>query len=314
MALIRVEQESVVVQQPWELAPYKLWTLLEMLEFLASEWSQLVRSLEELTNLLNLEIISAMVEGNRAYFTKPLRQVVDSCTLLGLSYSASYAEELINLIDSSPTFPQERDEFFAEATKSSKAQKQCLAPDELVRQVSILKKRIDDELKNRKFLAISPGKAAFYRSYELFGATVFQAFPSATKDIEEAGTCYACGRSTAAVFHLMRVMEVGLRALGASLNNPDLDPRKNPSWERLLKPCDDELRKPIAERCPEWRTDDLFFSNATANLRAVKDAWRNPTLHVEVDYDDERAFEILNAVKAFMRHLASRFGDSERNL
>jgi hypothetical protein len=292
MALIGVERECAV--QPWDVAPYKLWTLLEMLEFLASEWSQLIRSLEELTNLLNLEMVRAMVDEDRAYFTKPLRQVSDSCALLGLNFSFAYAEELIALIES-------RSLFLGDGKN--------LTPEELVGEFSILRKRIDDELKNRKFLAISPGKSAFYRTLDLFGDKVTKAFPSARKDIEEAGTCYACGRSTAAVFHLMRVMEVGLRALGASLNNPDLDPRKNPSWERILKPCDDELRKPIADRRPEWRTDDLFYSNATANLRAVKDAWRNPTLHVEVDYDDERALEILNAVKSFMRHLALRCGE-----
>jgi hypothetical protein len=51
-----------------------------------------------------------------------------------------------------------------------------------------------------------------------------------------------------------------------------------------------------------------FFSNATADLRSVKDAWRNPTLHIERIYDGEEASEIWNAVKTFMRGLAQKLG------
>lgn len=77
---------------------------------------------------------------------------------------------------------------------------------------------------------------------------------------------------TAAVFHLMRVMEVGLRALAAALNDPSMDPRTNPTWERILGRCDAELQKPRNQRSPAWAADDVFFSDAVANLRAVKDA------------------------------------------
>ena len=100
-------------------------------------------------------------------------------------------------------------------------------------------------------------------------------------------------------------MERGLQALGISLNDPNLDPKKNPNWERILEKCDKELQKHYADRCSEWRSDQQFFSNATANLRAVKDAWRNPSLHVERDYDEAQALEVFNVVKTFMRQLAT---------
>ena len=112
--------------------------------------------------------------------------------------------------------------------------------------------------------------------------------------------------NTACVFHLMRVMEHGLRVLGKSLNEPSLDPSRNPSWEVILRKCDEQLKLPIKDRCTEWKTDDLFFSTATANLRSVKNAWRNPTLHIERSYDEETALEVFNATKAFMRHLATK--------
>jgi hypothetical protein len=73
-------------------------------------------------------------------------------------------------------------------------------------------------------------------------------FKIAHKDAEEAGKCLAFDRNTAAVFHLMRVMEVGLRELAKSLNDSSLDPRANPSWEKILERCDRELGIPSSER------------------------------------------------------------------
>ncbi len=138
----------------------------------------------------------------------------------------------------------------------------------------------------------------------IFGESVVSKFPSAEYDIEEAGKCYAVGRETAAVFHLMRVMEVGLRSLALTLKDERLDPKRNPSWESILKKCDEELAKPLKDRSVEWRADEAFYSTATANLRAVKDAWRNPTMHVERTYNEDTALEVWNAVQAFMRHLS----------
>ncbi len=172
-----------------------------------------------------------------------------------------------------------------------------------------LRQRFQDELQEILFVQIDPSKAQFYDAHQPFGEDVANKFPSIAVDAEEAAVCLALERFTACVFHLMRVMESGLRALGASLKDPDIDPTKNPTWERILKRCDNELRKPLKERSLEWRADELFFSTATANLRAVKDAWRNPTLHVAISYDETRSMDVFNAVKSFMRHLATKIGE-----
>ena len=177
----------------------------------------------------------------------------------------------------------------------------------LVRLYRELQQRVTDELKLRFIMQIPLAQAQYYQSpKQLFGELTIRQFPATLSDIEEAGKCYALGRNTASVLHLVRVMEVGLRALGMSLNDPSLDPKRNPTWEALLSKCDKELQKPAAERSSEWRTDDQFFSQATANLRAVKNAWRNPTMHVEISYDADAAEDIFNAVRAFMRHLAQK--------
>jgi hypothetical protein len=167
--------------------------------------------------------------------------------------------------------------------------------------------RIGDETGRQQFFMVPPHRTTFYtEASKLFGESTNAAFPSAQPEIEHAAKCLAFGRNTASVFHLMRVMEVGLRVLGKSLNDPALDPKRNPSWEAILKRCDDQLKLPLKDRSPEWKTDDSFFSEAIANLRAVKNAWRNSTMHVERDYDEEEALDVMNAVKGYMRHLAGK--------
>lgn len=148
--------------------------------------------------------------------------------------------------------------------------------------------RLVDELKYTTCFALEGRTEQLYRAEHLLGKEVAERFPTTAVDIEEAGKCLAFDRATACVFHLMRVMEVGLRALAKSLNDPRLDPKTNPTWHNILKKGDEELQKPIAQRAPEWVADDHFFSEAQANLRAVQYAWRNPTMHVEINYDNEK--------------------------
>jgi hypothetical protein len=83
-------------------------------------------------------------------------------------------------------------------------------------------------------------------------------------------------------------------------------PKRNPSWDSILHKCREELGKPLAQRSPEWTVDESFFSGATGALMAVKDAWRNPTMHVEIHYDDEKALAVWYCVRTFMRHLATK--------
>lgn len=170
--------------------------------------------------------------------------------------------------------------------------------------------RLMDETGRRQVFMIPTHKVQYYSgAVDIFGEHVNKCFNSAQKDIERAAKCYAFGANTAVVFHLMRVMEVGLRTLGSSLNDDSLDPKRNPTWETILRRCDEELRKPIKDRSPEWSNNGQFYCDATANLRAVKDAWRNSTMHVDRDYDEDESLNILNAVKGFMQKLAERLSE-----
>src|SRR5262245_12085022 len=49
-------------------------------------------------------------------------------------------------------------------------------------------------------------------------------------ELDEAAKCFALGRPTACVFHLMRIMEIGIRALANSLQIPDPAKPAEKNW------------------------------------------------------------------------------------
>src|SRR5579859_3823509 len=60
-------------------------------------------------------------------------------------------------------------------------------------------------------------RAKYYCDTKLFGEEVDNRLPAVATDISEAGKCFATARWTAAVFHLMRVMEVGVQELATKI-------------------------------------------------------------------------------------------------
>jgi hypothetical protein len=156
---------------------------------------------------------------------------------------------------------------------------------------------IHSELSARLFFHVTPEESAFYDKKELFGTSVNNKFPSIQFDMVEAGNCYATGRGTACVFHLMRIMEVGVQEFGKKLGVP-LAKEKN--WQNIL----DEVNKAI-KALPPKAAGTVEMSQAAANLYSVKLAWRNEVMHPNDTYTLEEAEDILRQVKLFMRQLAT---------
>jgi hypothetical protein len=184
-----------------------------------------------------------------------------------------------------------------------------LTPSELNLLLPEAMNRIQDECKRHCVMLIEPDYVRYFSDPQFFDSKdpavnrVSGQFPSAGEDVAESGKCLACGRSTACVMHLNRVMEVGLRALAAALGIGQQN-----DWGKYLEGIDKELQtrmKASGARTP----DEQFYAEAHAMFDSVRRAWRNPTMHVEKTYTEERAEEILIAVRSFMRHLATKLDD-----
>jgi hypothetical protein len=170
--------------------------------------------------------------------------------------------------------------------------------------------RIEDESKRQLVMAIDTRLARdYFLNSQFFDADdpavnkVSVQFSTASEDIAEAGKCLACSRGTACVMHLNRVMEVGLQALASGMGIG-----KQNDWGKYLSAIDTELQKQL-KASGARSADEQFYAEAHVIFDSVRRAWRNPTMHVDKTYTEERAEEILISVRSFMRHLATRLHD-----
>ena len=98
-------------------------------------------------------------------------------------------------------------------------------------------------------------------------------FPSAAYDIDEAARCLALRRSTAAVFHCLAVLELGLRAHARWRGVLDPPPQAGQRWQSILA----DLRN-------QGSDTEVF-----AALDAVRRGWRGAALQVGPKYTEEEA-------------------------
>jgi hypothetical protein len=107
----------------------------------------------------------------------------------------------------------------------------------------------------------------------------------------------------------MRAMEIGLQAARKCLGIPDPIKDAERNWGVILRKLKEEMER--RDKAGQWSgADKSFFSEVYVSLDAVRNVWRNATMHVESKYLPQEAEHILVAVGAFMRKLASRMDEN----
>lgn len=183
-----------------------------------------------------------------------------------------------------------------------------------------LDKHIRMDMQEQLFLYMSPVDAEYYNNEKLLGDAVYDSFPDARIDVLAAGNCLACGNDTAAVFHLMRVAEWGLRALCIHFGFKKVKEYKNKTgkyglipiqysmWEKMLNQLEKKTTNKIAklQRGSAKQKLQEFYNPLVRDIRAIKDTWRNHVMHSRAEYGHEDALAALAHVKDIMTALASR--------
>lgn len=198
-------------------------------------------------------------------------EIIQSCKELGLNQSFKYGNKILEALNKGP-----------------------VPVAEFGVMAGILNERLLDELADIFLLQIDPQKVELWNKQFPFGESA-QKLAGSAEDIREAAYCFALTRWTACVFHLMRVMEIGVQKLGDKLG-VRLVEEKN--WQNIL----DEVNKAIksldqkAERTKQLQA-------AAAHVFAVKVAWRNEVMHPKATYTEEEADAIFKNVNTFVNHL-----------
>ena len=181
---------------------------------------------------------------------------------------------------------------------------------ELSAEFDVLEKLIEAELDQHVFLHIEPIDSQYYLEHG-FSEKSQKAFPKSKYDMEESGKCLALGRYSACVFHLIRIVDAGLKRLAKFYNSEG----KNPSWEEFLRPLRDklnELKKIEIEKAQQLGT-------LLERITAIKEI-RNPITHsdeklnldsmerIENKYSPDETRRHFANVKAFLDSLVAFIG------
>ncbi|HWE87769.1 MAG TPA: hypothetical protein VG267_22690 [Terracidiphilus sp.] len=259
---------------PWEVDPYKLLSWWDMERFSASTFQQIVTGLIFLIS--RIEHLSEMAGGEdveagdlAVKFVPMVVEFRSECEKLKLRTSMAYADEFISLADG----------------MTSKG---------LVLGLRQLESVIRNEMKSHLFFWVD--NPSFYKQRQPFGARVAVWFPELEYDITEAGNCIAFDRGTASVFHLMRVMEVGVQRFGTRLGVPLANEL---NWQTIL-----DLVNPAIKVMKAKHQETIAISQVASHLYNVKVTWRNPTMHPTSKYTPEEAKDVYHNVKTFMGSLA----------
>jgi len=271
----------------WLARPFQLVSLWDMFVINGNVLYNTARRLESLFRYFSSET-DQLPNEDREGFLKEFKGLIVDFQDLELMSSIDQAERIVELLS---------------REGATYTEVKALIPD--------LQSRTQDALKQALMLFIETRNARFYTDEFLFGKAVADRLPSSILDIEEAGKCMAVGRYTACVFHLMRVMETGVKAFALELGILGKVKSAQPSWGEVLRLTNEEIQAKNKGNDLQWTPEKRgFFENIQADLMTVKNAWRNTTMHVENSYDEERAEDIFNSVKAFMRHLAKHLDES----
>jgi hypothetical protein len=177
---------------------------------------------------------------------------------------------------------------------------------EIITMFRELHNNVIEELTLSWFLQIPEERRPYYEQRTpLFGSEVAAIFPSATNDISAAGRCLALDEWTACVFHLMRVLEIGLHDLsnrvGLSGDTIELE-----NWKTLIDQIEKKLKSFSQAPKSMTKSEKLqFYSEAASAFSHFKDAWRNHVSHSRANYNEHDALVIFNNVYAFMHSLAT---------
>jgi hypothetical protein len=279
-------ENEIAILPPWRRFPRPLINWWEMNEFALDKLQLAWRLLEHLST-----IYTPIPPAGDAMFSRPeffdlntrqrfgMKQsfglVADALRNAGLSNAAQAAIDVQPDLNTEVRFTNQN----------------------AVDRVAEIIRAIQREMKGNIFLYVDSVKAEFYRDANLFGAKVEDRFPRASGDISEAGKCLALDRPTACVFHLMRVMEVGLQEFSSALGV--FFPQDN-NWQAIL----DHTNKAI-KAMDHKQSKTRQYAEAAAHLYNVKVAWRNSVMHPKETYTWDEAKQIFGNVQTFVSDLSA---------
>jgi hypothetical protein len=323
-----------IFKSDWKQFPSKPISLLEIMQEIKAlqlfEWDSLIEDL--LQDTKELSPATTLSKDKTIEIFELLHIYVEElCQELGWKEVETRMRTLKTLLDTrwlekNPPIPKEVKKLLFRSVKKRAASakwqktlrlinkgKKLPKAGEIHHALKELQTAIKNEISSRKFVMIESQKTDFLEQENLFGKLVGKKFPSAAADIKAAGNCLAMDLNTSAVFHLMRVVEYGLRALAKKLNIPiPADELEYAQWQTII----DQIYKSVkdltnsAPGSPKEKSElREFYNGVMSEFSGFKDVWRNNIMHTRGKYNESEAKGVFERVRDFMQRLAPMVSD-----
>jgi len=179
--------------------------------------------------------------------------------------------------------------------------------NELNTRARALRDNIQSELKGYLYYQYPKAQGEKLRAWKEEWKAALGAFPRIRADAFDATDCYGMGKNTACVFHCMRVLEIGLRALAENVGLK-FDVQQ---WKNIIDEIEREIEKIRDNGLPGVTKADKdarlqFLSEAAKEFFYFKDGWRNYVSHNRMTSDEFDALRTLEHVRSFMNHLSEQ--------
>jgi hypothetical protein len=219
----------------------------------------------------------ALTEDEKQGLVSHLNKLLDQCDKLDLPVSKNLIESRLN------------------------------DPPKSGREFELLIDALYAEIKDKLFVFVPERRRKFFHPRNFMSDGIKPAFPKGRIEMAEAGRAYAVGLFTACVFHSMRAVEIGLRAMAADLSVQFPFPLEQADWEGMIRQIESKIAamKDLPKSAQKDQ-DQHFYSGAAIQFRYFKDAWRIRVAHSRGSYDETSALGVIEHATTFLQHLSKR--------
>jgi hypothetical protein len=169
-----------------------------------------------------------------------------------------------------------------------------------------LHRRVHDDLKRKLVYCVEAERNKFCDPQWLVESPIFKKFPTAFKELQSAGRCYAFGEGPASAFHSMRALEIALGVLAARFN-VDF---QNTNWHPVIEEIESKIRDISKAPKSQQRLDDeKFFGGLGRHFMFLKNGWRNHVMHVRDNYTDREARQMLDHLTDLLMEMSQQLSE-----
>ena len=268
----------------------RIWSLLDVINFMIPHYMAMLQMAGQEIAIANTSIAAGQVEL-RTRDKERIKQNFQFSSTKAAEYGLSNVSARIDRIYDAIRLDQ-------------------LTYQEVRRHMQSLIEAYEDDTKFLYLYVYPRDKVQVSLKFRHEWETALNVLPDLADEIDKATDAYALGHNTACVFHLMRVMETGVQRLGKKLGVSATHLSKSgklldSTWGDILNHIDPKLNALPADT-PAKKARREQLKAVQAHLHAVKEAWRNPTMHPRrKGYNDQETLDIINHVRSFMNELAS---------